>query len=120
MSDSIEYASQTTSPSPRLSKLAVMTLLVSLLACPFLTGFIGHKLEEINFVGFGVARPAVLALLMLSLILAVFALIRIRTSHGQLRGSDLAYYALALSVLWIALSFAIYFALRNAKFGPGD
>jgi hypothetical protein len=104
----------------RTSKLAVASMFVSLLSCPMVSGFLLKRFVDEHWISAAGARGGMLSLLVVTPVLATAALIRIRRSRGRLTGSDFAYFAFTFWALWIVFAAGLYYALRDAKFGPGD
>jgi len=85
-------------PVPRLSRLAVLALIASVIAAP---PFI-HVTHGVIKIPIGVARLLIFTAPLLSVCLTLGALIRLR-SHSWLTGRALAITALIINVLAIAV-----------------
>lgn len=115
----LEYASPA-SADERTSKLAVLSLIASLLVCPCLLGWILHFFEDRRWVVVGSLWKPVVAASLLSALLASIAWIRIRFSDQRLRGLVYAALALGISILWLIGIAVLLYLFWNAKFGPAD
>ena len=104
----------------RTSKLAFTSMLLSLLSCPLVSGFLLKRFVDEHWISAAAMRGGMLSLLVLTPVLATVALIRIRRSKGRLIGSDFAYLAFTFWGLWIVFAAGLYYALRDVKLGPGD
>jgi hypothetical protein len=100
----------------RVSKLAVVALLFSLIASPLVMRFLPYQLTTrvIRTAGIGVAVFAVPAVL--SVVVSLIALRRLRRCGASLTGSPLVAAALLLSTL----SILFYVAFTFVVLGPGD
>jgi hypothetical protein len=112
-SQGLDYAARLP-PNARKSKLAVVALAASILACPQLFVFLGKRFDQFARVDSLRLR---LAAMSVATALATVALLRVRLSRGTLLGAGMASAGLAISLLWWLLM-ALVFLMFMSWGGP--
>ena len=108
----LDYARQLPN-APRISKLAILALILSLLSSPCLLVSLSQWINwyiPLNLYGsleFNVRTGA----LVLATLFSLAAALRIAASHGELLGKPVAWAALLISLLWWALLALTYIAI---------
>ena len=116
--DVLEYASGTR--ESRLSRLAVLTMLLSILSCPCLLGWLRHLLESWRL---PIPLPPIAAVVSAPVFVIAVALLawhRIFKSRGRLDGKEYCYFALTFSCLWLVVFSVGWLMVRNMRLGPRD
>jgi hypothetical protein len=85
-------------PPSRLSRLCVFSLPLSIACCPLLVWLVIHDLT----------KPVAFVLPILSAVVAVAAIIRVRESNGLRHGVAIAACALGFSLFWIVALLALH------------
>jgi ABC-type sulfate transport system permease component len=116
----IGYYSPRPSLSQRTSRLAVLSMLLSVLSCPCLTGWVVNEVRS----RLRVPLPTTIELAFVAplavVLIAVAALRQIRASNGRLKGRDYAYFALTFCGLWLLTATCVWAAFRDFQLGPRD
>jgi hypothetical protein len=95
-------------------------MLLAVLACPCVTLTVEHKLEEQHLLSSGSTRPFIMPIIFGPPVVALIALLRIRSAKGGLKGREFVYFSFAFSALSLGLMVFLYYALRDVRFGPAD
>ena len=108
--------------APRVSRTAVVGLVVSVLTCPLLTSSAVWLLLPQRFSAIAPPWLLFIGLPSTAFVLNCVALTRIKDSAGRLRGDDLGLFGLTLSTLWLVpvLGFLCLFGGGVRRLGPGD
>lgn len=105
----LDYATRLP-PNTRTSKLAIVALAVSILACPQLFVFLNKRFDQFaRHDGLHVR----LAAMSVATALAVIAIVRVRLSRGALLGAGMAWAGLAISLLWWSLMALVFLLLMS-------
>jgi len=119
MNEPLDYADPRIK-APRTSALAVLSVVISVLACPFLSSVaLAEARDRFGFSG-RVVPEATVWVIVFAMCIAGIALIRITRSESNLKGARYAYFAFALCAIWIGLNFLLDQLLGNMRFGPMD
>jgi hypothetical protein len=103
--------------SPRTSKLALASLLLSISGFPCLTVRIFEALRDKLQLRWDVT-PAVIFVPVITSVVAVIAIVRIRSSKRALTGTEAGYFGLALSLFWLVAEFSLWLMFRGARSVP--
>lgn len=115
----LSYASAGTR-TPRANKLAIVALYLSVFGLPL--GCVASPLLQTAGLPRMLLFPSVASTPFLALALGVISVIRIRRSELPLDGKEESYFAIVISILWIAAYGCLWAVFSNIDFqmGPRD
>jgi hypothetical protein len=98
----------------------VLSVVVSFLACPLISGWLLAALRDGLHLSGAVVPDGTAWVIVLAMCIAGIALIRITGSKTRIKGVKYAYFAFVLCVIWMAMNLLLDHLLSNMRFGPGD
>src|SRR2546429_430989 len=110
----LDYAGPNTR-NPAISAMAVLSMLLSIVEMPCVSGPIAKGLHLVDHLSFATCW---LLLISPAIVLAVIALMRIKQSEGKLTGEEYCYFAFTFSGLWIALLAVGWWLFHDLAIGP--